>query len=76
MGWIDYRGTSRKTRLEFRASKYNPYVCDHCGHRTTRYSNMITHLEKVHHDYGTDPRVKANGMRRSIVRLLKEWKGL
>jgi hypothetical protein len=37
---------------------------------------MITHLEKVHHDYGTDPRVKANGMRRSIVRLLKEWKGL
>ena len=75
MDWIDYRGTSKKTSLNFRASKYNPYVCDHCGHRTTRYSNMITHLENVHHDYGTDPRVKADAIRRGIVSLLKEWEG-
>jgi len=31
--WIDYRGTSKKTRYTFRASKNNPYICDHCGYR-------------------------------------------
>ena len=56
--WRDYRGTSKKTNHIFRASKNNPYVCDHCGYPTTRYSNMIAHLEKVHGDYATDPRNK------------------
>jgi hypothetical protein len=54
--WTDYRGTSNKTSRTFRASKNNPYVCNHCVYRTTRYSNMIAHLEKVHGDYATDPR--------------------
>ncbi len=54
--WIDYRGTSEKTRIAVRASKHNPYICRHCGYRSTRYSNILTHLEKVHKDFQTDPR--------------------
>jgi hypothetical protein len=74
--WRDYRGTSQKTRITFRASKNNPYICDHCGYRTTRYSNMITHLEKVHHDCSTDPREKSVAVKEDVVRLLKSWKSL
>jgi len=73
-GWIDYWGTSKKSLHSFRASKYNPYVCDHCGHRTTRYSNMITHLERVHHDYTTDPRDKAIAIQEGIADILRKWK--
>jgi len=39
-----------------RASKNNPYNCVHCDYRTTRYSNMVTHLKNSHRDYYTDPR--------------------
>ncbi len=39
-----------------RASKNNPYICDHCGYKTTRYANMVTHLKNAHGDYYTDPR--------------------
>ena len=39
-----------------RASKNNPYKCPHCGYNTTRYGNMIKHLNKAHDDYQTDPR--------------------
>ena len=74
--WIDYCGTSKKTRYTFRASKNNPYICDHCGYRTTRYSNMIAHLEKVHGDYATDPRSKSIAVREGMVAILKEWKAL
>jgi len=74
--WTDYRGTSRKSRHFFRASKYNPYICDHCGYRTTRYGNMITHLEKVHNDYATDPREKTIAVREGIVEMLRQWKAL
>lgn len=56
--WRDYRGTSKKTNRTFRASKNNPYYCSHCDYHTTRYSNMITHLERAHGDYATDPRNK------------------
>ena len=73
---IDYRGTSKKTQYSFRASKYNPYICDHCGYRTTRYSNMIRHLENVHNDPTTDPRAKAIAVKQGIVGKLREWKAL
>ncbi len=39
-----------------RASKNNPYICVHCGYKTTRYANMLTHLKNAHDDYYTDPR--------------------
>ena len=39
-----------------RASKNNPYICVHCGYKTTRYANMVTHLKNAHGDYYTDPR--------------------
>ncbi len=39
-----------------RASKNNPYKCIHCGYKTTRYGNMIKHLENAHGDYYTDSR--------------------
>jgi hypothetical protein len=39
-----------------RASKNNPYKCPHCNHKTTRYGNMVKHLNKAHGDYYTDPR--------------------
>jgi len=39
-----------------RASKNNPYICVHCGYKTTRYANMVTHLKNTHGDYYTDPR--------------------
>jgi len=74
--WKDYRGTSKKTRYMERASKNNPYICDYCGYRTTRYGNMITHLEKVHNDRTTDPRDKSIAVKQGIVGILKEWKGL
>ena len=74
--WRDYRGTSRKTDYTFRASKNNPYICDHCGRRTTRYGNMISHLEKVHGDYATDPRKKSIAVQEGIVEILKEWDAL
>lgn len=74
--WTDYRGTSKKTRYFFRASKNNPYICDHCGYRTTRYSNMIAHLEKVHGDFTTDPRGKSIAVQQGIIGQLKEWKAL
>jgi hypothetical protein len=74
--WKDYRGTSRKTFYTFRASKNNPYICDYCGYRTTRYSNMITHLERVHGDYSTDPRSKSIAVKEGIVEVLKRWQAL
>ena len=74
--WRDYRGKSRSTSHIFRASKNNPYICDHCGYRTTRYGNMITHLEKVHGDYATDPRSKSIAVKEGIVAILKQWKAL
>ena len=74
--WADYRGTSGKTHYMYRASKNNPYICDHCGYRTTRYSNMIAHLERVHHDYATDPRSKSIAVKEGIVAMLKEWEAL
>jgi len=54
--WIDYRGKSRKTSQTSRASKNNPYICIHCGYKTTRHGNMVKHLENSHGDYTTDPR--------------------
>ena len=39
-----------------RASKNNPYICVHCGYKTTRCANMVTHLKNSHGDYYTDPR--------------------
>jgi len=39
-----------------RASKNNPYICVHCAYKTTRYGNMIKHLENSHGDFSTDPR--------------------
>ena len=74
--WIDYRGTSKKTGYISRASKNNPYVCDHCGYRTTRYGNMISHLERVHGDYATDPRIKSIAVQQGIAAKLREWKSL
>ena len=50
---------SSKSPHTARASKNNPYICDHCGYRSTRYSNMIAHLERVHGDFATDPRSKS-----------------
>jgi len=74
--WTDYRGTLKKTRYFFRASKNNPYICDHCGYRTTRYSNMIAHLEKVHNDFTTDLRSKSIAVQQGIIGQLKAWKAL
>ena len=74
--WTDYRGTSKKTHYIFRASKNNPYICDHCGYRTTRYSNMVAHLERVHEDFATDPRSKSVAVKQGIVEQLKAWKAL
>jgi len=54
--WKDYRGKSKKTSHTSRASKNNPYICVHCDYRSTRYGNMVTHLENSHGDYTTDPR--------------------
>ena len=59
-----------------RASKNNPYICDHCGYRTTRFDNMIKHLEKVHDDRATDPRMKSRAIREGLVETLRGWKGL
>ena len=59
-----------------RASKHNPYICDHCGYRTTRYDNMKKHLEKVHNDPSTDPRAKSRAIREGLVETLRRWKGL
>lgn len=39
-----------------RPSKNNPYVCQYCGFKTTRYSSIIRHLENRHGGYDTDPR--------------------
>lgn len=39
-----------------RASKNNPYICVHCDYKTTRYGNMVKHLENSHGDSLTDPR--------------------
>lgn len=39
-----------------RASKNNPYICVHCGHKTTRNANMVAHLKNAHDDNYTDPR--------------------
>lgn len=74
--WTDYRGSSKKTRHLFRASKNNPYICDYCGYRTTRYGNMIAHLEKVHDDHATDPRAKSTAVQQGIVEKLREWKAI
>jgi len=74
--WKDYRGKSKKTSYTSRASKNNPYICDNCGYRTTRYSNMIAHLEKVHGDFSTDPRSKSIAVQQGIVEQLKAWKAL
>ncbi len=38
-----------------RASKNNPYICVHCAYKTTRYGNMVKHLENSHDDFSTDP---------------------
>lgn len=54
--WEDYRGKSKKTSHTSRASKNNPYICVHCDYRSTRYGNMVAHLENSHGDYATDPR--------------------
>jgi hypothetical protein len=59
-----------------RASKNNPYICDYCGYRTTRYDNMKKHLEKVHDDRSTDPRAKSRAIREGLVETLRLWKGL
>ena len=74
--WTDHRGKSKKTSFIFRASKNNPYICDHCGYRTSRYGNMIAHLERVHRDFYTDPRSKSIAVRQGIVAQLKSWKAL
>jgi len=37
---------------------------------------MITHLEKVHNDYATDPREKTIAVREGIVGMLRQWKAL
>ena len=76
INWTDYRGTSMKTHLRFRGSKHNPYICDYCGYRSTRYSNMIRHLENVHNDYSTDPRVKSIAVKQGITEILRKWKAL
>ncbi|MBA7713203.1 hypothetical protein ES703_122203 [subsurface metagenome] len=73
---VDYQGTSKKSKYSFRASKYNPYICDHCGYRTTRYSNMVRHLENVHNDPTTDPRAKSIAVKQGIVAKLREWQAL
>jgi hypothetical protein len=31
-----------------RSSKYNPYECPECGHKSTRKWNMKVHLERAH----------------------------
>lgn len=41
-----------------RASKKNPYICDHCGARISCYWTMKRHLREVHNDRSTDPREK------------------
>jgi len=67
---------SRKSPQAPRASKNNPYICDYCGYRTTRYDNMIKHLVKVHDDWSTDPRAKSKAIREGLVETLRRWKGL
>ena len=67
---------SSKSPYAARASKYNPYICDYCGHRTTRYDNMKKHLESVHDDRTTDPRAKSKAVQQGLVETLKRWKGL
>jgi hypothetical protein len=74
--WIDHRSKSEKTKYIVRASKNNPYICDRCGYRTTRYGNMIGHLERVHRDFYTDPRNKSIAVQQGIVAQLKSWKAL
>ena len=59
-----------------RASKNNPYICDYCGYRTTRYGNMKNHLEKIHNDRSTDPRAKSRAIQEGLVETLRLWKGL
>ena len=41
-----------------RASKNNPYICAYCGYQSTRRGNMKNHLEKIHDDSTTEPRVQ------------------
>jgi hypothetical protein len=65
-----------KSAQTSRASKNNPYICDYCGYRTTRYDNMIKHLERVHNDRSTDPRAKSKAIREGLVETLRLWKGL
>lgn len=71
--WTANNGKSHQTP---RASKHNPYICDHCGYRTTRCDNMKRHLEKVHNDRSTDPRAKSKAIREGLVETLRHWKGL
>ena len=66
-------GKSPQTR---RAGKYNPYICDYCGYRTTRCDNMKKHREKVHNDRSTDSRAKSKAIRDGLVETLRSWKGL
>ncbi len=73
-GRRNYEGTSMKSTIRFRASKNNPYVCDQCGYRSTRYGNMTSHLERVHGDFATDPRAKSIAIKEGIVAILKQWK--
>jgi hypothetical protein len=54
----DHRGGPKKTSPVFRASKKNPYICDHCGYRVACHNAMRVHLRKVHDDRTTDPRAK------------------
>lgn len=49
-------GGEWKASQASRASKNNPYKCVHCGYKTTRHANMVTHLKNFHGDYYTDPR--------------------
>ena len=56
MAFVSLPRRMRATSCRSRASKNNPYVCPHCGHKATRYGNMVQHLTKIHGDYSTDPR--------------------
>ncbi len=47
---------SKRASHTSRASKNNPYICVHCAYKTTRYGNMVKHLENSHGDFSTDPR--------------------
>ena len=53
---LERHGREWNTSQTSRASKNNPYICVHCGHKTTRNTNMVTHLKNAHDDNYTDPR--------------------